>query len=64
MVPWGAVEAVANLATELLRGVPIQQRRATALMWFGLWWPIIKPFLAVDPALVQKIEDAMSGKIT
>lgn len=41
----GAIEAVCRLVTTILEGIPVEQRRATALSWFWMWWPVTKRFL-------------------
>lgn len=53
-----------KLANTILEGVPVDQRRAQAMAWFWLTWPILKPWLKVagtpDDAIAQ-IEALMKG---
>lgn len=51
-----ATEAL-RLANTLLEGVPVEQRRAQALAWWAMTWPLVRPFV---PAEVRdKIEALM-----
>lgn len=58
MMPWDAIGAVAKLLTTLLEGIPPEQRRAEARIWFYLWWPMWKHLLS-DEA-VASIEAIMA----
>ena len=41
-MPWGVIEWLLRLICLLIEGVPIEQRRATAVAWFWMWWPLVK----------------------
>lgn len=58
MLPWGAVEAIAKVVGLILEGVPVEQRRASALVWFHMWYPLAKLFLS--PAQEKQIEAIMA----
>lgn len=58
MLPWGAVEAIAKVVALLLEGVPAEQRQASAVIWFYLWYPLAKTFLSKEQE--KQIEAIMS----
>ena len=59
-MPWTAIEMALRLACLILEGIPIEQRRATALQWFWTWWPITKGTLPKD--VQEQIEKIMKGE--
>lgn len=59
MLPWGVVEWALRLVCLLIEGTPIEQRQATALQWFWMWWPVTKGLL--KPEQQKQIEDVMQG---
>lgn len=61
MLPWGVVEWALRLVCLLIEGTPMEQRRATALQWFWMWWPVTKGLL--KPEQQKQIEDVMKGVV-
>lgn len=59
-MPLGVIEAALRLACLLIEGTPMEQRRATALAWWALWWPLGKLILARQPEVIKQI-DAIMG---
>lgn len=60
MLPWGAVEAIAKVVVLILEGVPVEQRRASALVWFHMWYPLAKLFLSKEQ---EKQVEAILAKL-
>lgn len=48
LIPWAVIEWVLRLVVLLLEGIPAEQRRATAIIWFWMWFPIGKWWLNAD----------------
>lgn len=43
----------------ILEGVPVEQRKAQALIWFHLWWPLTKSLLRLNgtpPEVFEQVE--------
>ena len=58
-MPWGAIEAGFRFATLLLEGIPPEQRRAQALAWFWMWWPVAKLWLKKEQR--EQVEGIMAN---
>jgi len=56
-MPWSVVEAALRLACLIIEGIQVEQRRATALQWFWMWWPLTKGLLKADQQ--KQIEEIM-----
>lgn len=52
---------ILKLITLLLEGVPIEQRRATAITWFWLNWPLAKLFLKMGRTPQDVIDQIEAG---
>jgi hypothetical protein len=53
-----------KLVNLILEGVPVEQRRAQAIAWFWLTWPILKQWLKLAGApddAAEQIEALMKG---
>lgn len=59
MLPFGLIEQIIRLINLILESTPIEQRRAQSLLWFNLWWPILKNFLNEDQQ--KQIDRIISG---
>ncbi len=59
-MPWTIIELALRLAILLLEGIPPEQRRATAIVWWNMWWPIGKLWVK-DKGQREQI-DAMMAK--
>lgn len=58
MIPLGLLEQAIKLIILLIEGIPPEQRRATAIAWFWMWWPAAKLFLRTEQE--QQIEAIMN----
>lgn len=58
-MPWTVIEWALRLVVLLIEGIPPEQRQATALIWFWMWWPIGKLWVK-DEAVRNQIEDIMT----
>jgi len=58
-MPWGIVEQALRLVNLLLEGQPPEVRRAQALAWFHMWWPLGKLFLRQEQR--EQIEGILAG---
>jgi hypothetical protein len=59
MLPWGVIEWGLRLAVLLIEGVPAEQRRASAVQWFWMWWPLTK--LSLPKEQREQIEQMMKS---
>lgn len=59
LLPWGVIEWALRLICLIIEGVPIEQRRATAMQWFYIWWPLGK--LLVPKEYHTQIESIMKN---
>jgi len=59
LLPWGVIEELLKLIRLIIEGVPIEQRRAEAVKWFYLWWPLSK--LLVPKEYHAQIESIMKS---
>lgn len=57
-MPFGLFEQLLKLFNLLIEGMPIEQRRANALIWFHLTWPIVAPLIPLEDR--KAIEEAIS----
>ena len=44
-MPFTVIEWALRLACLIIEGIPPEQRRATAIAWFWMWWPVGKLWL-------------------
>lgn len=58
-MPWTTIEWVLRLICLLIEGIPPEQRRATAITWFWMWWPMAKWWLNKEQE--TQIEAIMKG---
>lgn len=59
LIPLGILEQVLKLVNTLIEGIPAEQRRATAIAWFWLWWPVAKLWLTDEQE--KQIEAIIKG---
>lgn len=58
-MPWTVIEIALRLVILLLEGIPPEQRKATAIVWWNMWWPIGKLWLKEDQR--AQVESIMAG---
>lgn len=58
-VPWAVIEWILRLVVLLIEGIPPEQRRATAIAWFWMWWPVTKLWLKKEQQ--DQIEQIMNS---
>lgn len=47
-MPLGVIEWALRLACLIIEGIPPDQRRATALVWWSMWYPVGKLWLSEE----------------
>lgn len=57
-MPLAVIEWALRLACLIIEGIPPEQRRATAIAWWHMWWPAGKWFIK-DEGLRKEIETIM-----
>ena len=57
-MPWTVIELALRLVILLLEGIPPEQRKATALVWWHMWWPVGKLWIR-DKDQREQIEQIM-----
>lgn len=58
-MPLAVIEWALRLACLIIEGIPPEQRRATAIAWFWMWWPIGKLWLKEEQR--KQVEEIMKG---
>ncbi len=56
-MPTAIIEYALKLACLILEGIPVEQRRASAVQWFWMWWPLTKNML--KPEQQKQVEEIM-----
>lgn len=62
----GLVNGIVRLLTVMLEGVPVEQRTASATVWFFLWWPLGKRILkrvGFSEAELDQVEANVKGVV-
>jgi hypothetical protein len=60
MIPLATIELALRLAILILEGIPPEQRRASAMLWWEMWWPLLKE--TIPEAKRKQIEETMEKK--